>query len=166
MDFTEKLEKEYKYFLNAWVNAKYELSPKEYRVALKSFILFMEDAGEMCKQKGECFDFWFNQEITTPEYRKARKEELEELENNFEVKMKQYQQMQEKLEYASIRAPQLKSLIISTLKENPGILQSEFWKLFNEKDEQIVKDLVYEFKNEGKIEREKAGRSYKLFYKG
>ena len=163
-EFTDKINEEYTYFLNKWVNSR-QASPKEHHDALKSFVLFMEDSEKLCNQKGECFAFWYGQILTTPKYRMDRRKELELLEENFDAEMGKYQQLQEEIKYKQMRTPQLRPEVISKLQENPGMLQSEFWKLFNEKDKTIVSDIIYDLVKSKKIEKEKFGRSYKLFYK-
>ena len=60
----------------------------------------------------------------------------------------------------------MKSDVILLLKENDGILQSDFWKLFDDEICQAAaSDIVYALLKEGKIERTKVGRSYSLHYK-
>ena len=82
-EFTEKIGCEYTHFLNSWLDAR-KKSPKELHSALKSFILYMEDVERLCKSKGECFEFWFYEILTSPDYLQKRKEELERLEANIE----------------------------------------------------------------------------------
>ena len=55
--------------------------------------------------------------------------------------------------------------MLHTLKENDGILQSDFVKLFDEKVKEEVKTLLYYWHKDGKIERVKVGRSYSLHLK-
>lgn len=80
-DFIEKINKEYSYFLNMFLISKNEEPKKQYE-ALKSFVLFLEDVEKLCAKKGECFQFWFYEILTEPNYLKRRKEELEELQHN------------------------------------------------------------------------------------
>ena len=77
-NFVDKINTEYSYFLDTWVESRSK-SPKEQYPALKSFVLYLEDAEKLCKSKGECFEFWFNEILTSPGYLDERKKELEEL---------------------------------------------------------------------------------------
>lgn len=82
-EFTEKIGCEYTHFLNSWLDAR-KKSPKELHSALKSFVMYLEDAEKLCKSKGECFEFWFYEILTSPDYLQKRKEELERLEADIE----------------------------------------------------------------------------------
>lgn len=81
--FIEKINNEYTYFLNMWLDSKKQEPKKQYE-ALKSFILYIEDVEKLCKSKGECFEFWFNEILTSPGYLEKRKEELANLTSNFD----------------------------------------------------------------------------------
>lgn len=164
-DFTDKIQKEYTYFLNKWVNSR-NAAPKERYESLKSFVLYLKDLEKLCQQKGECFAFWYKEILTGPNYLEKREKELKQLEQNFDAEVENYKNVQEELQYKEMRIPQLKPEVISKLKENPGILQSDFWKMFDVKDKDAVSDIVYGLVKAQKIEREKSGRSFKLFYKG
>ena len=80
-NFTERINTEFSYFLQLWLDARNK-SPKELYSALKSFVLYLEDAERLCKSKGECFEFWFYEILTAPNYIEKRKAELRELEIN------------------------------------------------------------------------------------
>lgn len=82
-NFVDKINKEYSYFLDEWLDS-INKSPKEQYSALKSFVLYLEDVEKLCKSKGECFEFWFNEILTSPGYLDERKKELEELTANLE----------------------------------------------------------------------------------
>lgn len=81
--FTDKIQSEYSYFLNMWLESRNK-SPKEHYQALKSFVKYMEDVEKLCKSKGECFEFWFYEILTGKRYIEKRKQELEELIANFD----------------------------------------------------------------------------------
>ncbi len=76
--FTEKIQSEYSYFMNLWLDSRSK-SPVEQYSALKSFVLYLEDAERLCKSKGECFEFWFYEILASREYIPKRKTELETL---------------------------------------------------------------------------------------
>lgn len=160
-EFTDKISGEYSHFLNLWLESRSK-SPKEQYSALKSFVLYLEDAEKLCKSKGECFELWFCEYLTTKDYISKRKSELEDLTANFDALQKDYENKLLKEE----KVKTMKSDVIVLLKENDGILQSDFWKLF---DDEICRaaatDIVYALWREGKIERTKSGRSFILHYK-
>lgn len=160
-EFTEKINNEYLYFWKMWLETR-DKSPKELYPALKSFVLYLEDAEKLCKSKGECFELWFYELIASKEYIAKLKGELDELTANFDTLQKDYENKLLKEEKIKTMKPD----VICLLKENDGILQSDFWKLF---DDEICKaaasDIVYALLKEGKIERTKSGRSYILHYK-
>ena len=77
-EFTTKIQNEYSYFLNMWLDARRK-APKEQYSALKSFVLYLEDAERLCKSKGECFEFWFYEILASKDYIEKRKKELDDL---------------------------------------------------------------------------------------
>ncbi len=164
-DFVDKINGEYSYFLKLWLDARNK-SPREQYSALKSFVLYLEDAEKMCVPKGECFEFWFYNCIAPKDYIEKRKNELKNLVVNYDALQKEYELKTQKEEEKQRKIIEMKSDVILLLKENDGILQSDFWKLF---DDEICRsaasDIVYALSKEGKIERTKSGRSYVLHYK-
>lgn len=89
-ELTAKIQGEYSYFLNMWLDAR-KKSPKEQYPALKSFVLYLEDLEKQCKSKGECFEFWFYEILTTKDYITQRKTELDELTANLDTLQKEYE---------------------------------------------------------------------------
>lgn len=77
--FVEKIQNEYSNFLNDWLNSR-KKSPKEHYSVLKSFIIYLEDVERLCKSKGECFEFWYYEILTSRDYLKKRKQDLQRLE--------------------------------------------------------------------------------------
>lgn len=88
-EFTGKIGGEYSHFLNMWLDAR-KKSPKELHSALKSFVVYLEDAERLCKSKGECFEFWFCHVLSSPDYIDKRKEELNKLTANLEQLQEKY----------------------------------------------------------------------------
>lgn len=76
--FTEKIQSEYSYFLNVWLDSR-KKAPMEQYSALKSFVMYLEDAERLCKSKGECFEWWFYNDLVSKEYIQKRKTELNSL---------------------------------------------------------------------------------------
>ncbi len=76
--FTNKIESEYSYFLNMWLESR-KKSPIEEYSALKSFVTYLHDVEKLCKAKGECFEFWFYNILVTKDYIAKRQKELDAL---------------------------------------------------------------------------------------
>lgn len=93
-EFTGKIGSEFTYFLNSWLDAR-KKSPKELHSALKSLIMYLEDAEKLCKSKGECFESWFYHNLITPDYIDKRKAELEKLSANLDKLEEKYIQKQQ-----------------------------------------------------------------------
>ena len=155
-EFTSKIDSEYSHFLNEWVASR-SLSPVKQYGALKSFVLYMIDAQKLCYSKGECFAYWFDG-VASPEYIEERTAELKELEANFEQLQDLYERRQKELKGLERRVAEI-------LKQNDGILQADFVKLFDASVKNEVAELLYQWSKKGKIERTKSGRSYILHMK-
>lgn len=151
---TAPIQSEYSYFMNMWLDSK-KKSPIEQRNALKSFVIYLEDAQKLCRSKGECFEFWYREILTSPDYLEKRKQELAELVENLDRLQDIYEKKQN-----------LKPAVVCLLKENDGILQSDFKWLFDEAFHADVLNMLYEMHKAGELERIKSGRSYILHYKG
>ena len=50
------------------------------------------------------------------------------------------------------------------ISNNPGVLQSELYKNFDPLLKDVISEILYYWAKEGKVNREKSGRSYKLFW--
>lgn len=156
-EFTEQMVEEYKYFSNMFYES-IKLSPKKKYEALKSLVVYLEAAKNLCYSKNECFAHWFDGVIASAEYISERKEDLEYLESNLETLQKEYEETQRLLDG-------LERKVLKQLKENDGILQSELLKKFDEKVRFNVSSILYSWEQEEKIERTKSGRSYILHLK-
>ena len=82
-EFTDKINGEYSHFLNAWLDSRNK-SPLDQYAALKSFVMYLEDVERLCRSKGECYEFWFNEILTSAGYLQKRKSELENLKTKLE----------------------------------------------------------------------------------
>lgn len=153
-EFTNKIGGEYTHFLNQWLDAK-SRSPRELYAALKSFVVYLEDTERLCKSKGEHFEYWYYNILTAPDYLEKRKNELKELTENLDELQQIYEKKQN-----------LFPAVVTLLKANDGILQSEFKKLFDEPFQSEVSDILYHLHKEGKLERIKEGRTYILHFRG
>lgn len=52
--------------------------------------------------------------------------------------------------------------ILAVIREQPGIIQTDLVKMFDESIKEDVRNCLYDMDKEGMIEREKSGRSYTL----
>jgi hypothetical protein len=147
-NFVNKIQSEYSCFLNNWIDSRTK-SPKEQFAALKSFVLYLEDVEKLCKSKGECFEVWFYDQIVSKEYLEKRKFELDELIKNFDQIESAYNKKQQEMY-------KLDKKVIEALKQNDGILQSEFVKLFDPIVKHEVAGLLYSLDKEGIIQRTKS----------
>ena len=73
--------------------------------------------------------------------------------------------MQSDFEKRSCQLSNLDKIIVKMLIDNPGILQSEFIKMFDPLVQNDVREKLYFMEKAGKLERTKSGRSYILNYK-
>ncbi len=153
-DFTEKITNEYKYFCDNWQQT-YGKSPKERYEALKSLVIYLQDAQKLCYSKNECFVHWFDGCIARPDYIAERISELNELETNLDKLQEDYLRRKKVLE-------ELEEKIFIILKENDGIIQADLYKKFDSSVKNDISNLLYCLDRDGKIERIKSGRSYSL----
>lgn len=156
-DFTEKINREFSYYLNAWVETRNK-SPEEQCLALRSFIQYLEETEKLCKSKGECFEFWFYQILISKGYIAQRKKELNDLAENPDKSQADFSRRNNLLIGLDDR-------IKKTLKENPGIFQSDFIKMFDPLVQDDVREKLYFMEKSKKLQRTKSGRSYILHYK-
>lgn len=155
--FTDKIQSEYSYFLNSLIDSK-DKSPKEKYSALKSYVLYMNDAKALCYSKNECFAYWFDGCIASDDYIEQCKAELSELESNLDSLQKDWNTRKNELNGIDDKIKQL-------ISENEGILQSDFVKMFDSTIQNDVKEKLYFMEKDGQIQRTKSGRSYILHTK-
>lgn len=153
-DFIEPIEKEYSYFLQSWLDAR-NGSPKELYSALKSFVLYMKDVEELCKSKGECYEFWFTECLTGKDYLKNRQQELDQLSKTVQIQQTEYERKQKLL-------PVLESSLTDFLQNNQDILQKDVYKNFDPCVKPEIQHLLYDWEKSGKIQRTKVGNTYKI----
>lgn len=160
-DFTAPLQADMNYFRRYWI-ASLKQPPKVQYGALKSFVIFLEDAQKLCYQKGKDYAFWYDEILTSKGYLETRKKELQDLEENMQQLQKEWLEKEKKEAWIKSQIPILTPKVIQTLKENDGILQSEFWKLFDPSLKEPVVEILCALWKDGKVERTKSGRSYIL----
>lgn len=158
--FTDKIGTEYSYFLNVWLESRNK-SPRETYTALKSFVLYMNDAKKLCHGMGECFERWL--EICfTDDYLDKRTEELNNYEQNFPELEAAYEK---KTQFERNILPHLEKELLRIIKEQSGILQKDIYKMFDPIARTYIQEKLYYAEKAGKITREKNGNTYKLFIK-
>lgn len=156
-EFIDKIEGEYSYFLDNWINARNK-SPRELHSALKSFVGYMESVQKLCGSKGKYFEIWCNEILLSPGYLDARKKELEESSTEWLNLQREYDQKQKLL---LTLHDDLWNLIIS----NDSILQTDIYKHFDNSVKQDIQSLLYNWDKLGKISRIKTGRTYTVVKK-
>ena len=157
-EFCDKFNDEYSYFLNAWFESK-SMEPIKRYSALKSLVLWLNDARELCHaMNNECFAKWFSDIIASDEEIARWEADLDELQNNF-LEIERVWKIRER------ELPRLEENIKFMIQQHDGILQSEFVKLFDEVIHHEVKEKLYYMAKDGTIERIKSGRSYALHLK-
>lgn len=157
-EFVGKIQNEYRHFLNRWIASR-KKSPKEEYAALKSFVLYMQDVKKLCASKGECYEFWCNEILIGKGYLEQRTAELKKLEDNLEALEEKYNK---RVLFESEILPNLENEVLKIIKENPGIIQKDIYKKFDQDLKSDISSLLYFMAKDGKIKREKAGNSYKL----
>lgn len=78
-EFTERIEKESKFFFDAYYTSKRKGMLQEY-AALKSLIIYIEDVTKLCKRKGECFVYWSSHMVANSKQLAEYKARLKRLE--------------------------------------------------------------------------------------
>ncbi len=82
-EFVQKIRTEANYFIEQWIRAE----PGDVRAnyaAIKSLLLYLNDAKQLCESKGECFAKWFSDIIASQEQIDKWTAEMK----NLEAKMK------------------------------------------------------------------------------
>ena len=154
-DFTERITSEYKYFLDAWYDIRNKDVIKEYG-ALKSLVIYLEDAKKLCASKGECFEKWFDDLIASQDridkYKTRQKYIEDNVDGLLEVEKRNREIVQTIL-------PRLKYTLIEIIKNEPNIIQSELYKRFVPDIKPHISSELYYMEKNGLICREKSGKS-------
>lgn len=151
-EFTDKINKEYSYFLNIWIESRNK-SPRELYSALKSFVQYLEDTQKLCKSKGKYFELWFNEYLTGRDYLTTRQKELSELSGKWIELQKEYELRQKVL-------PTLHDQMWTLLMTNQSMLQTDLYKHFDDCVKSDIQSILYTWDKSGKIIRTKNGRTY------
>lgn len=150
-EFTEQIEAEYRYFSDNVSKAKTVL---EKYGALKSLVQYREDVKNLCKAKGECFEYWAFPLVADPDITKQYDEELKYMEEHIDELLKQEELVK-----------QIRKELPKIIKAEPGVIQSDLYKRYEPCYKNIISNELYHMESCGKIKREKSGRSYALYIK-
>ena len=156
-EFTEQIKAEYTYFLNKWLENR-NAAPLRKHETLESFVVYLTDVQKVCYSKSECHAFWFNGNIASPEYIEERTAELNELKTNFAEIEAAYKKHEKELAGLNER-------VMEKIRQNEGILQADLVKMFDASVKSDISEMIYQWSQEGKIDRIKSGRSYTLHSK-
>lgn len=169
-------------FTSAWDKKLYELSDRvreaksidEEIELLKAEIAFYYEYQNECKSRGECYFKYFsdmhmhchNSRNPDFEYIASSEARLKYLQENYDKAVKEAKEEKEREERKQnlLVSINLEGELEKILKADPGILQSEVYKLFDSLLKDEVSKTLYYLAKDGKISREKSGRSYKLFW--
>ena len=150
-EFTDAINNEFSYLLNNWIESRTS-SIKDRRSALKTFILYMEDVKKLCRSKGECFEFWFDEILTGKGYLEKRKKELNYIETHYN-----------NLVELENEKSSLSTELLKYIKNHNGILQKDIYKDFNPDLKPHIQNMLYQWDKEGTIKRIKKGNTYVIF---
>lgn len=162
-DFTDKIQNEYSYFLNTWINSKTKGIKEEYS-SLKSFVLYMHDVRKLVYSMNECFIKWYD-DIIGDNYLSTREKELKHIEENFNQLLQEENQKKEKDRLIDKLSKGLDVELISVIQNDPGILQGNVYLMYDPVLKEKISEILYFMNRDGRITREKSGRSYKLYIK-
>ena len=165
-EFTERISTEYKYFLDAWYDIRNKDVRKEHW-ALKSLVIYLEDAKKLCISKGECFVKWFDDLIASQERIDEYKTRQKYIEDNIDALLEDEKRKKEeekrRREIEETIMPKVKEALIEIIRNEPNIIQSELYKRFDSELKSYISSELYSMEKNGLICREKSGKSYKLF---
>lgn len=147
---TQPVELVFAYLRDKYTEEKHKGVLAKY-ASLRAFVLYMDDMYESCASKGECFVKW-SYDLASPAYVDSYKSDLAFMEQNMEHLLNK-----EKI------IKQLKTDLLEIIKAEPGVVQTELYKRFDAELKDDVSNELYWLARKGLIEREKSGRSYKLF---
>lgn len=151
-DFTDKIRKEYSYFLDTWINSKTRGIKEEYS-SLKSFVLYMYDVRKLVYPMNECFVKWYD-DIIGDNYLSAREKELKHIEENFNQLLQEENQRKEKERLIDEISTGLDVELLSIIQNNPGILQSDIYGKYDPVLKEKISEILYFINRDGKIIRE------------
>lgn len=96
-----------------------------------------------------------------------KEERLKYIQDNYEslIKAEQEKISNEKKKQSMLKNINLEKSLKENIINNPGILQSDLYKQYDSLLKDDISEKLYYWSKEGKITREKCGRTYQLFWK-
>ena len=141
---------------------------------LRVFIAFYYQYKNECISNGECYYKYFsdmhmhchNSRNPDFEFVTPREERLEYILQNYNALIKEEQERlaKEAKKQELLQATDLEQSIKGIIISNPGILQSELYKKYDPVLKDSISELLYFAAKDGRIRREKSGRSYQLYW--
>lgn len=156
----KRYEAKYKRMWSAWYDSRYK-SPNEHLAALEAFVNYMERTKKLLEKKGECFNYW-RDDLFTDDYLQKMSAKLADLQANIE---KLNVENEAKQVFERNVLPTLTERLNQIIRNNPGILQKDIYKMFDPVAQSYIKEKLYFAEKSGEIIREKSGNTYKLFMK-
>ena len=156
----------------------YELSAKASKVnsideeieCLEKLIKYYNEYKDECFSKDECFQKYFtdmhmkchNSRNSCFEFVEPNIERLNYIKANYHTLLLKEKQVKEAADKKRNLLKNLDSEIMDAIKNNPNIIQSDLYKMFDPLLKDDISEKIYFWAKDGKIKREKSGRSYKL----
>ncbi len=162
-EFIDKIQNEWKFFLNQWVESR-NAHPRKQYAALKSILQYAYEVQKLCDKKGETFSFWCSEILISKDWLKMRKDEMARFNTSMDEMIAEYEiQSKHETQRLNFAARVSDDDIWELIKYNNGILQKDFYELFdNPYAEDVISERLYYMAKEGRIERTKSGNSYIL----
>lgn len=150
-DFIKNADNEVMYFYEEYHKNQYGEPLKKY-AALKSLVIYFEDAKRIYAKRGECFLYWFeNMWAKEDEVRKLT-DELKYMEAHMDELIQQEKVLKK-----------LRTDLKEIIKAEPGVKQEQLYKRFSPELKNHISNELYNMAANGVIRREKSGRTYALF---
>ncbi|MBR5583769.1 MAG: hypothetical protein IKW21_04505 [Lachnospiraceae bacterium] len=154
-EFIQNMEDHHQYFMTEYYNAKREEQGiLAVYAALKSLILYMEDAKRICESMGECFAAWASYSICNEAFMETCRNDLKQIDDNIDELIRKENLIK-----------WLRPELLKIVREEPGIVQSDIYKRFDPELKFEIQNQMYLLWSKDIIIREKSGRSYKLYIK-
>ena len=141
---------------------------------LRAFISYYYQYKNECIAKGECFFKYFsdmhmhchNSRNPDFDFVTPREERLEMILQNYDslIREEQINRAKEEKKQELLRTTNVDNRIKEIISSNPGILQTDIYKKFDPVLKDSVSEWIYFAAKDGKIKREKSGRSYQLYW--
>lgn len=155
-----RYEAQYRKYWSAWRDSRFS-SPAQHIAALEAFVNYMNRAKKTLAKKGECFNYW-RDELFTDDFLARWSKELDKMREDAQKLEQEYEAR--RLFEAKI-LPTLEKELLKIIKEQPGVLQKDVYKMFDPVGKKYIQEKLYYAEKSGKIIREKSGNTYKLFPK-